>query len=200
MKNIKLGYGTTKEEWKELIDQLTEIEGLTITYIAETDQNGLFSDSWYMYVTVEYNNQFYYIQRETYGSCFQVTPKVKINPWEYAQADFSFDFTDSEKLIEFIKTCKKYDKPLTTKNGKKTEVCPINRIYLTDGFYNIYKEGITHGMDRFKSLFGYREKTIFDDLVKIENIMHTKDYKVLRFYDSEDNTFEYECNSKRITG
>lgn len=197
MKNIKLGYGTSKEDWKELINQLKEVDGLTVVNMPETDNDGFFVD--FQYVTIEHRGQFYYIQKETYGRCFQVTPYIKVNPWEKIQADYSYDVTNSVDLIEFITTGSRiYDKPLTCKNGRNTEICPKQRLYLTDGFYTIYEDG-TKGMQHFKNLFGNREREIFDTLEKIENVMTTKDYKVLRFH-SNEGYFDYECKSKRITG
>ena len=46
---------------------------------------------------------------------------------------------------------------------------------------------------------GYREKNILDNLTDIKTVLYNKDYWVLRFTDSQNNSFEYEYYSKRIT-
>ena len=197
MKHIELGYYTTKQDWKDLIDGLKEIDGLTVADFPDTDSNGLFLD--YSFVTVEYCNQFYYIQRETYGSCFTVTPYLKVSPWLKRQAAYGEDVHTSEELVIFIMSCPRYGKPLTVRvNKARSETCPEKRMYLTEGFYTLCKDGDT-GMKRFERAMGFRERDIYDCLVKIENIMSTPDYKVLRFH-SDDNYFDWECKSGRVTG
>lgn len=47
---------------------------------------------------------------------------------------------------------------------------------------------------------GYREKHIFFNLKKIEIIQNDETYIVFRFSDNENNFFDYEYNSNRITG
>lgn len=47
---------------------------------------------------------------------------------------------------------------------------------------------------------GYRERAIIDDLKQIKTKECTRDYWVLTFIDSNNNTFDFEYHSNRITG
>ena len=54
-------------------------------------------------------------------------------------------------------------------------------------------------IDNIERFGGYREQEVLKNLVKIELIMDTKDYKVYHFEDIEGNYFEYDLKSHRIT-
>jgi len=190
MKNIELGYYTTAEELKEFVEQLKSIDSLTVANIGKTDSNGLFSGYNSFYLTVEYKNSFFYIQRSNEGfDGFYILPYVKISPWEQKQAEYPKNFNWSVDMIEWLKN--------KTVSGCKIPGTFTQRIYLDIDFFRIYDKGIT-GMQMFKSQLGYREKEIFNSLEKIEMIQNTNDYQVLRFH-SADKFFDYECNSKTIT-
>jgi hypothetical protein len=47
---------------------------------------------------------------------------------------------------------------------------------------------------------GYREKDILSKLASISVTQNTKDYRVLRFYSTDGDYFDYETKSRRITG
>lgn len=187
MKNIKLGYSTTREDWRDIVEQLRDIPGVTVADMPEVDKEGLFVD--YQYITIEYMGRFHYIQKETLGGCFTCTPYIKVSPWERVQAGYPESVTTLEQLIHSITHCKA---------GKPLRGCPRQRLYLTDGFYTIDENGTT-GMQRFRSAMGFREKEIFARLARIENIMTTEHYKVLRFCDENGDWFDWECKSGRIT-
>jgi hypothetical protein len=53
-------------------------------------------------------------------------------------------------------------------------------------------------VDNIKRFGGYREKSVLEDLIKIELIRNDKDYKVYRF-ESNSSSFEYDFKSHRIT-
>lgn len=53
-------------------------------------------------------------------------------------------------------------------------------------------------VDNIKRFGGYREKSVLEDLIKIELIRNDKDYKVYRF-ESNNGSFEYDFRSHRIT-
>lgn len=53
-------------------------------------------------------------------------------------------------------------------------------------------------VDNIKRFGGYREKSVLEDLIKIELIRNDKDYKVYRF-ESNNGSFEYDFKSHRIT-
>ena len=55
-------------------------------------------------------------------------------------------------------------------------------------------------LDLIYNMGGYRERAILDDLIEVKTKEYNKNYWVFTFYDSSNNTFDFEYYSNRITG
>lgn len=65
----------------------------------------------------------------------------------------------------------------------------IEKIFIFDNIYN-----------KIENLAGYREKTILECCNKITLIQDDNNYQVFRFYGENEQYFDYEVKSNRITG
>lgn len=63
----------------------------------------------------------------------------------------------------------------------------------------IESEKLIPDLKKIYNMGGYREKNILDNLTDIRTVTHDNNYWVLKFIDNENNSFEYEYFSKRIT-
>ena len=180
---MKLHYRMSTQKWKELLDYLTT-QGCKLVYYPETDNNGFFVD--FKYLLVEHLGAFYYMESGDWS--FTVTSYVKCSPYERKQAAYPYSVDSTEELMKYMEEC--VIKPLG-KVGK-------GRIFLTE-LYGI-RNGHTALWHLENELAGYREKNILTNLSCITMEMHTKDYCVLRFHNSNGDWFDYETKSRRITG
>ena len=184
---MKLYSTMTPQEWKDLLNFLTR-QGARITYLAETDNNGLFVD--YRYATVEYKGNFYYMQNPlNMFENFEVTRYKKLSPYEKQQTSYPRCVCSTDELLEFMNEGSDFHALRSTHK---------QRIYLTE-LYGL-KDHHTDLWRLENELAGYREKEILANLAHITMEMHTKDYRVLRFHSVDGNYFDYETKSHRITG
>lgn len=181
---MKLHYKMSAQEWKELIDYLTE-QGCKLIYYPETDNDGYFVD--FKYVTVEYNGKFFYMDASPWK--FSVTPYKKFSPYEKWQAGYDYVPNSSEELMEYI---------IHHIIHRPISGAPKRRIFLTE-LYGM-RDGHTNLWYLENKLAGNREKAILSNLDLITMERHTKDYCVLRFHSTNGDWFDYETKSKRITG
>ncbi len=65
----------------------------------------------------------------------------------------------------------------------------IEEIFIFDNIYN-----------KIENIAGYREKTILECCNKITLIQNDNNYQVFRFYNENNEYFEYETKNNRITG
>ena len=184
---MKLHSTMTPQEWKDLLNFLTG-QGAKITYLAETDNNGLFVD--YKYAIVEYKGDFYYMQSPlNIFENFEVTRYKKVSPYEKQQTSYPRWVCSTDELLKFMNEASDFHALRGTHK---------QRIYLTE-LYRL-KDHRTDLWRLENELAGYREKDILANLTHITMQKHTKDYCVLRFHSREGNYFDYETKSHRITG
>lgn len=181
---MELHYKMTAQEWKNLLNYLSA-QGCKLVYFPETDKNGLFVD--FKYALVEYNGMFFYMDCGNWE--FSVCKYRKVSPYEKRQSGYPCAPSTSERLIEYIKTQTK-DAPLARTYNQ--------RIFLLE-LYSI-RDGRTDLWRLKNELADNREKAILENLDLITTIQHTHDYHVLRFHSSDGKHFDYETNSRRITG
>lgn len=102
------------------------------------------------------------------------------------------DYINSFGNIELEKQISNFNYNYTQENILKTvnkiNDFKIDKIYI---FNNIYNE--------IEEIAGYREKAILEYCHKITLIQDDEHYQVFRFYGKNNNYFEYETKSKRIT-
>lgn len=55
-------------------------------------------------------------------------------------------------------------------------------------------------VDNIKRYGGFREKDIIKNLVKVELIQNDEKYKVYKFYNKNNEFFEYEFRTHRVIG
>lgn len=65
----------------------------------------------------------------------------------------------------------------------------IEKIFIFDNIYN-----------KIEAIAGYREKIILEYCHKITLLQNDNNYQVFRFYGEDNNYFDYEVKSNRITG
>lgn len=61
-------------------------------------------------------------------------------------------------------------------------------------------ENLVELLPKIYQLGGYRERNILDNLTEVKTKDYTKDYQVYTFISENGDTFDYELNSRRITG
>lgn len=181
---MKLHYKMTTQEWKDLLDELTE-NGCHLISYPTTDNNGLFVD--FKYALVEYNGMFFYMDCGDWS--FKVCKYYKVSPYEKRQSNFPRAVSTSESLLQYIQTQTKCT---------PFEESPKQRIFLLELYKK--KDGRTNLQRLQYELAGNREKEILNNLERITTVQHTKDYHVLRFHSKDGNYFDYEAKSQRITG
>ena len=54
-------------------------------------------------------------------------------------------------------------------------------------------------VDNIKRFGGYREKEVLKDLIKIELIRNDNDYKIYRFENNNNSSFEYNFITHTVT-
>ena len=186
---MKFSYGMGKKVWRELLETLRSIDGITITYYPEVDTNGEFVD--FQYILFEYNNQFFYLQEDMLTfSGITMTAYQKVNPYEKHQYKYPVKVQTFEEILNYINESRTIHPFKDTYN---------QRIYLTELY--CLKNGKTDLWRLKNELAANREKDILAHLGRIEMIQNSNGYKVLRFWHNDgEKFFDYECNSKRITG
>lgn len=98
----------------------------------------------------------------------------KINQGIYKtiqEQDYRFNIKDLKTMINTINSVK------------------ISKVLITK---NIYHD--------LENISGYREKDILNNCVQITETMHNKDHWVIKFYDINSNTFEYDIMTNKIVG
>lgn len=61
-------------------------------------------------------------------------------------------------------------------------------------------ENLVELLPKIYQLGGYRERNILDNLTEVKTKDYTKDYQIYTFISENGDTFDYELNSRRITG
>lgn len=180
---MKLHYRMNAQEWKDLLDYLSE-GGCHLINYPQTDRNGLFVD--YKYALIEYDGAFFSLDASNWE--FDVCQYCKTSPYEKQQSDYPRCVTSAEELLDYIQT---QPKKAPLKNVPKQRI-----------FFDIYKvrSGYISLWHLENRLAGYREKAILGRLERITTVQHTQDYHVLRFHSADGNSFDYETKSCRITG
>lgn len=65
----------------------------------------------------------------------------------------------------------------------------ISNIIILNNVYN-----------KIEALAGFREKNILNNCVRITEIMQTSEHHVIKFYDTQQNYFEYDIITNKIVG
>jgi len=165
----------TNKEFKKFLQKIKK-DGAFITKIAEQDKEGNFTD--YQYAIIEFGLCFWYVQVE-YFSGISCTQYIKKSYDTKIQSSYPIMYNDFDGVYYHI-----------TKTPYKAY--PLSGVY----------EQRINWIDKNKilSISGFREKEILKNISHVEMIQHDNQYKVIRFYDSSGNYFDYEANKKIITG
>lgn len=198
---MKFSYGMGKKVWRQLLETLHSTDGITITYYPEVDTNGEFAD--FKYILFEYNNQFFYLQEDVFTvSGITIIAYQKVNPYEKHQYKYPARVQTFEEILSYINescTIRPLSYISTSRTIRPFEDTYNQRIYLTELY--CLKNGKTDLWRLENELADNREKDILTHLSRIEMIQNSNGYKVLRFWHNNgEKFFDYECNSKRITG
>lgn len=183
---MKLHSTMNQQEWDNLLNYLKE-KGALITDIAEQDENGAFV--MYKYALIEYNGEFYYIQNPlNMFEPFDVTRYTKISPYKKLQNAFPVVVNSTDELWAYMNE---------EHVQKQIQGTCVQWIFndlrrMPDGKTDLWH--LEHDWS------GWREKDILSHLASISMVQNTKDYRVLRFYSTDGEYFDYETKSRRITG
>lgn len=183
-----LHYGMSKETWKEFIDCLNEMSGVTILSYPRVNDNGLFE--YFEYVYFEKDGVVYGCDSSYWD--FTVTVYKKLDAFKIIQCDYPKAVYSLGDVIRVVNS-----------NSKRV-LRPVPDVYkkgLFDSDMNRVIEGKTALWRLKNEIAGYREKDVLNNLDRIELIQNTKDYRVLRFVHKDgEHFFDYECNTRRIVG
>lgn len=163
------------KEFKKFLQKIKK-DGAFITNIAEQDKEGNFIN--YQYATVEFGLCFWYIQVERFGG-YSCTQYIKKSYDKKIQSNYPIKFNSFDEVYKYI----------------------INAPYNPNPLCGVYEHKINWiDENKILSISGFREREILNNIVYVEMIQHDKQYKVLRFYGSSNNYFDYEANKNIITG
>ena len=165
----------TNKEFKKFLQKIKK-DGAFITKIAEQDKEGNFTD--YQYAIIEFGLCFWYIQVERFGG-YSCTQYIKKSYDKKIQSEYPINFNSFDEVYKHI----------------------INAPYNVKPLCGVYEQRV-NWIDKNKilSISGFRESKILNNISHVEMIRHDNQYKVIRFYDSSGNYFDYEANKKIITG
>lgn len=185
---MHLYFDMPKETWKEFIDSLNEMSGVTVLSYPRVDDNGLFGD--FKYVHFEKDGVVYYCDSSYWD--FTITAYKKLDAFNVIQCEYPKVVYSLDDIIRFI----------SSKSAKMLR--PLSKVCkhgLFDSDMNRVIEGKTALWRLKNEIAGYREKDVLKNLDRVELIQNTKDYRVLRFVHKDgEHFFDYECNTRRIVG
>lgn len=182
---MRLHATMTPQEWKDLLGFLSA-RGCKLTSFPETDQKGLFVD--WKFALVEYHDEFYYLQgNRNFFEPFTVCRYSKISPYIRHQNDYPKAVCDTDELLAYMNEAH-VQRPFKDTHDQRI----FNLYTMHNGYTDLW-----HLENR---LANNREKNILSSLESITTLQHTHDYHVLRFHSIDGNFFDYEINSRKITG
>ena len=132
----------------------------------------------FTYITIEYKNNYYYIQHADLSSHFEVTGYIKVSPLEKQQATYSMNFQNYDDLMDIIKKQPLYTRPLS-----KTHT---QRIYLLE-------------LSDMQRKAGSRETAIINNLKDIYYTQHDASGNVIHLEAIDGSSCEYETTRRAFT-
>lgn len=147
----------------------------------EKKYNIVYLKNSYALVTVE--DKFYYIQAEYFGG-YTITLYNKISANKKIQADYTTKFYNYGQMIAYI---------FITRD---VEFNSLKGCYEQTIFYEL--STIKNGKTLFKhlkSVAGYREKEILNDLDYIKEIQADDGYYILEFISKNGDAFKINCKN-----
>ena len=132
----------------------------------------------FTYITIEYKNNYYYIQYQDLGGLFEVTGYKKVSPLKKQQVTYSMTFQNYDDLMDIIKKQPLYTRPLSKTHEQQ--------IYLLE-------------WSDMKQKAGNREKEIMNNLKDIYYTQHDSSGNVIHLEAIDGSTCEYETSRRAFT-
>ena len=132
----------------------------------------------FTYITIEYKDNYYYIQYQDLGGLFEVTGYKKVSPLKKQQATYSMTFDCYADLLDIMNK-----QPIYKNTLSKTHE---QQLYLLE-------------WSDMKQKAGDREKNIMENLEDIYTTQHDKSGHVLHLVAKDGSSCEYELTRRAFT-
>lgn len=191
MRNLDLN-NMNRFKWRILFQKFLYrgLEGYRISSYSENFDN--YYSKWkQFYITIEYNGCFFYMQEEEFSDKFEVTPYIKINPFEKQQCGYAQVVNNFNELIEYTWAISN-SKNIPLKDTYK------QKLYLTSGLYTIYdKNSNETGLQRMKNKLNPKQLEIYNNLKHVSMEINDGENLVLQFEDENGKAFVYNTKSEK---